>query len=57
MLYGAVSLEPASVGLLDFFGHEGATIHAFFSYAAAPEKDTEPDLAVLADLVEGGEFP
>jgi hypothetical protein len=57
VLYGAVSLEPASVGLLDFFGHEGATIHAFFSYAAAPEKDTEPDLAVLADLVEGGEFP
>jgi len=56
VLYGAVSPEPASLGLLDFFGHEGATIHAFFSYAAARQQDTGLDLSVLADLVDRGEL-
>jgi len=56
MFYGAVSPEPAKLGLLDSVGHEGATIEAFFSYVAAPDKDFGPDLSVLADLIDRGQL-
>lgn len=56
VVYGAVTPEPAPLSLFDFFGHEGATIHAFFAFSAAPEEATGPDLATLARLVDGGQL-
>lgn len=52
MCFGASDPEPADLTLLDFVGHEGATIATFFSYAA-PDDDVA-DLALLADLVADG---
>lgn len=52
VLFGASDPEPVDLTLLDFVGHEGATIVTFFSYAA-PDDDVA-DLVLLADLVGEG---
>jgi len=48
---GASSGEPASISLLDFFGHENVRLLTYFSYA---QPAPGPDLALLADLLAEG---
>ncbi len=52
VLVGNTSGEPTPVSIYDFFGHEGARLQNFMSYAATAPVDH--DLAVLVDLVCGG---
>lgn len=54
VVYGAMTREPARIGLGDFAGHEGARIVSFMSYAYGREEDIGPDLAVLVDLIARG---
>lgn len=44
--------EPATLSLLDFVGHENASIHAYFSYAQPGS--VASDLAELVRLIAGG---
>lgn len=52
VLIGATDPEPAHLTLLDFIGHENATIRSYFSYA--PPDTTAADLAALAALLADG---
>ncbi|HEU5007664.1 MAG TPA: zinc-binding dehydrogenase [Jatrophihabitantaceae bacterium] len=54
VLFGATDPQPARVKLTDFFGHEGARIVTYFSYASSDVATVGPDLAVLADMVARG---
>jgi NADPH:quinone reductase-like Zn-dependent oxidoreductase len=52
VLIGVSDPEPAALTLSDFFGHENATIRAYFSYA--DQAPVDRDLATLAALVSDG---
>lgn len=54
VLFGATDPQPARIKLTDFFGHEGARIVTYFSYASGDAGSLGPDLAVLADMVARG---
>lgn len=54
VLFGATDTQAAQVKLTDFFGHEGARIVTYFSYASGEADSVGADLAVLADLVARG---
>jgi len=49
VLYGASDPQPAQLTLLDFIGHENATIKTYFSYADT--RDDSRDLAALVRLL------
>jgi len=49
VLYGASDPQPAQLTLLDFAGHENATIKTYFSYADT--SDDSRDLAALVRLL------
>lgn len=52
VLVGASDPEPAQLTLLDYVGHENATIRTYFSYAQPETVDR--DLAALAGLLADG---
>lgn len=54
VLYGGVIAAPAELTILDFIGHENATIRSFLSYASGDEASIGSDLRVLARLVAAG---
>lgn len=54
VLFGATDQEPARVKLTDFFGHEGARILTYFSYASGDDASIGSDLTTLVDLVSRG---
>ncbi len=50
---GSTSGRPAPLSIYDFIGHEGVTIHTYFSYAGDSHDDSA-DLAYLLALVAEG---
>jgi len=54
VLIGASDPEPAPLNLLDFTGHENATITSYFSYAQPDTVST--DLATLVGLIARGQL-
>lgn len=52
VLFGATDAHPAELRLTDFFGHEGARILTYFSYASGDDASVGHDLATLADLTD-----
>lgn len=51
--FGSTSRKPAPMSIYDFIGHEGVTVHTYFSYAADATHDTR-DLETLLGLVHTG---
>jgi NADPH2:quinone reductase len=51
--FGSTSGKPAPMSIYDFIGHEGVTVHTYFSYAADTTHDTR-DLETLLGLVHAG---
>ncbi|WP_211350899.1 zinc-binding dehydrogenase [Saccharothrix variisporea] len=54
VVLGASSGEKAAINVYDFFGHEGAKLVNYMSYAATDP--TDADLRVLVDLVAAGKL-
>ena len=52
VLIGSASGEPTPISIFDFFGHEGARILTYFSYASSDGIDR--DLSVLLGLLDDG---
>lgn len=56
VVFGNSSNEPTSISLYDFFGHEGARIQSFFSFASGTPESFGEDLALLAELIAAGQL-
>jgi NADPH:quinone reductase len=54
VLFGATDPEPAQLTLLDFIGHEGASIQTYFSYASGDEQTIGSDIGTLIELMARG---
>lgn len=56
VVFGNSSGEPTPVSFYDFFGHEGARLRTFFSFASGTQESFGEDLALLASLVASGKL-
>jgi NADPH:quinone reductase-like Zn-dependent oxidoreductase len=54
VLFGATDAEPAQFTLLDFIGHEGASIQTYFSYSPEGRHTIAGDIGTLIGLVARG---
>lgn len=56
VIFGNSSGEPTPISFYDFFGHEGAHLQTFFSFASGTLESFGEDLSLLSSLVVSGKL-